>query len=65
VHLYDQQYIFEVRNKRLVRPEITDFAFEHLEDHSYLTLITCQSYDAATDSYRMRRIIRAVLVDVK
>jgi len=31
VHLYDQQYIFEVRNKRLVRPETTDFAFEHLE----------------------------------
>ncbi|MCJ7434860.1 MAG: sortase [Anaerolineales bacterium] len=65
VHLFDEQYIFEIRNKRLVRPETTDFAFEHLEDHSYLTLITCQSYDPATDSYRLRRVIRAVLVKVE
>ena len=65
VHLYDQQYIFEIRNKRLVRPETTAFAFEHLEDSSYLTLITCQSYDPATDSYRLRRLVRAVLVSVK
>jgi LPXTG-site transpeptidase (sortase) family protein len=65
VHLYDQQYIYEVRNKRLVRPETTAFAFEHLESHSYLTLITCQSYDAATDSYSFRRIVRAMLVSVK
>jgi LPXTG-site transpeptidase (sortase) family protein len=65
VHLYGQQYIFEIRNKRLVRPEATGFAFEHLEKHSYLTLITCQSYDPATDSYRLRRVIRAVLVEVK
>jgi LPXTG-site transpeptidase (sortase) family protein len=65
VHLFDGQYIFEVRNKRLVRPDATDFAFEHLEKNSYLTLITCQSYDAATDSYRLRRVVRAVLVGVK
>ena len=65
VHLYDGQYIFEIRNKRLVRPETTDFAFEHLEDHSYLTLITCQGYDSSTGSYRLRSVIRAVLVAVK
>lgn len=64
-HLLDQQYVFEIRNKRLVRPETTAFAFEHLEDHSYLTLITCQGYDPATDSYRQRRLIRAVLMDIK
>jgi LPXTG-site transpeptidase (sortase) family protein len=65
VHLYDQKYIFEVRNKRLVRPDTTAFAFEHLEDHPYLTLITCQDYDQQTDSYRFRRVIRAILVDIK
>ena len=65
VHLFDGQYVFEVRNKRLVRPETVDFAFEHLKGHSYITLITCQDYDAATDSYLMRRLIRAVLVAVK
>jgi LPXTG-site transpeptidase (sortase) family protein len=65
VHLYDQQYVFEVSNKHLVRPDTTAFAFQHLEDYSYLTLITCQGYDAATDSYRYRRLIRSVLVEVK
>jgi hypothetical protein len=49
----------------LIRPETTAFAFEHLEEHSYLTLLTCQSYDPATDSYRLRRVIRAVLVGAK
>ena len=65
VHLYDQQYIFEIRDKRLVLPETTTFAYEHLERNSYLTLITCQSYDPSTDIYRLRRVIRAVLVSVK
>jgi len=65
VHMLDQQYVFEIRNKRLVRPDSTAFAFEHLEDHSYLTLITCQDYDPDTDSYRLRRVVRAVLVAVK
>jgi LPXTG-site transpeptidase (sortase) family protein len=65
VNLYDQKYIFEIRNNRLVRPETTAFVLEHLEDNSYLTLITCQGYDPATDSYSFRRIIRAVLVSVK
>ncbi len=65
IHLRGQQYVYEIRNTRLVRPEATAFAFEHLEDHSYLTLITCQSYDPATNSYRLRRVVRAVLVEVK
>ncbi len=65
IHLDGQQYIFELRNTRLTRPETTAFAFEHLEEKSYLTLITCQDYDPATDSYRFRRVIRAVLMEVK
>lgn len=65
VHLYGQKYIFEVRNTRRVRPNATQFAFQHLEDHSYLTLITCQGYNPISDSYLFRRIIRAVLVDVQ
>jgi LPXTG-site transpeptidase (sortase) family protein len=65
VHLFDEQYIFEVRNTRLARPYSTSFAFEHLEDHSFITLITCQGYNPISDSYLFRRIVRAVLVDVK
>jgi LPXTG-site transpeptidase (sortase) family protein len=65
IHLLDQQYIFEVQSTGLVRPETTAYAFEHLEDNSYLTLVTCQNYDLATDSYSKRRVVRAVLVSVK
>jgi LPXTG-site transpeptidase (sortase) family protein len=65
VHMLDQQYIFEIRNKRLARPDSTAFAFEHLEDASYLTLVTCSGYNKESDTYSFRRIIRAVLVSVK
>ncbi len=65
VHLYGEKYVFEVRKTRISRPSTTNFAFEHLEDYSYLTLITCQGYNPLTDSYLFRRIVRAVLVDVQ
>jgi len=65
VHLYGDQYTFEVRNTRLAQPYSGSFAFKHLEGNSYLTLITCQGYNAISDSYFFRRIVRAVLVSVK
>jgi LPXTG-site transpeptidase (sortase) family protein len=65
VHLLDQQYIFEVRSTRLVRPQTTNYAFEHLKDNSYLTLITCQNYNEKDNSYLFRRVVRAVLINVK
>src|SRR5258706_6694471 len=65
IHMYGEKYIFEVRNTRIVRPTATQFAFQHLEDHSYLTLITCQGYNPLSDSYLFRRVVRAVLVDIQ
>ncbi|MBN8654526.1 MAG: sortase, partial [Anaerolineae bacterium] len=65
IHLYGQKYIFEVRNSRMSKPFTTSFAFEHLEDQSYLTLITCQVYLPKSDTYLYRRVIRAVLVEVE
>jgi LPXTG-site transpeptidase (sortase) family protein len=65
VHMLDQQYVFEVRNKRLVRPDSTAFALEHLEDASYLTLVTCSGYNEERNTYSFRRLVRAVLVEVK
>ena len=43
----------------------TERAFEHLQDASYLTLITCEGYNKDSNTYSFRRIIRAVLVEVK
>jgi LPXTG-site transpeptidase (sortase) family protein len=65
VHLGGQSYIFEVRTSVPVRAGGSVYAFQHLEGASYLTLITCQNYDEQTNSYRFRRVVRAVLVDVK
>jgi sortase (surface protein transpeptidase) len=38
-------------------------AFKH-EDKSWITLITCKEYDAKTDTYKKRIVVKAVLVDV-
>jgi LPXTG-site transpeptidase (sortase) family protein len=65
IHMNGQKYIFEVRATRLVKANNATFAFEHLEGYPYLTLITCQNYDPQTNSYRSRRVVRAVLVEVK
>ena len=64
VHLYGEKYTYEVHASRMVFPDSTPYAFEHLQDHAYLTLITCQGYNFLTDSYMFRRVVRAVLVSV-
>jgi len=65
VHLAGEKYTYEVRDTRLVFPDTTSYAFEHLGGRSYLTLITCQGYNFLTDSYMFRRVVRAVLMKVE
>jgi LPXTG-site transpeptidase (sortase) family protein len=65
IHLGDVQYVYEIRESKLALPYATNFAFQSLQDHSYLTLITCQGYNPINESYRFRRVIRAVLIEVK
>jgi len=65
VHMFGEKYIFEVQKSILALPTNTKSALEHLEGHSYLTLITCQRYNSFSDSYLFRRVVRAVLVDVQ
>jgi LPXTG-site transpeptidase (sortase) family protein len=65
VHLDGQRYIYEVRTvKNWVTPNDTSSITKH-EEISWLTLITCRSYDEKTDSYRYRTVVRAVLVKVE
>jgi len=65
VHQFGSKYTYEVRDTRMVFPDTTGYAFEHLEGKSYLTLITCQGYNFLTDSYMFRRVVRAVLMKVE
>ena len=63
VRAFGDVYVFSVRNVSLVGPKQID-SLEH-KDQPWLTLITCQTYDESTQSYRQRVIVQAVLIDVR
>jgi LPXTG-site transpeptidase (sortase) family protein len=65
VHMGGGQYVYEVRNTRLARPYSTSYAFQSMQDASYLTLVTCSGFNPLNESYLFRRVVRAVLVEVK
>ena len=64
VKAWGQQYVYEVRSNTLVLPEDTSSVLKH-EEYPWLTLITCQGYDHATNSYRYRVVVRAVQVSIR
>jgi LPXTG-site transpeptidase (sortase) family protein len=64
VKAWGQKYIYEVRSVRQrVRPDDTS-VITH-EEKPWLTLITCQGYDEASNSYRWRVVVRAVLIKIE
>jgi LPXTG-site transpeptidase (sortase) family protein len=63
VHLDGQKYIYEVRDTKRVRPDAVNSVLKH-EEHPWLTLITCQSYNEKANEYTYRTVVRAVLVKV-
>ncbi len=63
VHLGGQKYVYEVRQTQAV-PPYSLYALRH-EKLSWLTLITCKSYDEKTGEYLYRVIVRAVLIKVE
>jgi LPXTG-site transpeptidase (sortase) family protein len=63
IHANGQKYIFEIRSNSIVLPNDSS-AFKH-EELSWLTLITCKEFDPATNSYKKRVLVRAVLVSVE
>jgi LPXTG-site transpeptidase (sortase) family protein len=64
IHLGGMKYIYAVRTNLLISPNDTRWLTRH-EKLDWITLITCQQYDAQTNSYRYRRVVRAVLVRVE
>jgi LPXTG-site transpeptidase (sortase) family protein len=57
------RYIYRVVSNTLVQPN--DSSVMKHEEKSYLTLITCDTYDETTGTYLRRVIVRAELVDVR
>jgi LPXTG-site transpeptidase (sortase) family protein len=65
IKLQGQSYIFEVREvRKKVDPSNLEAVMAHQET-PWLTLITCQGYDASSNTYRWRIMVRAVLIKVK
>ena len=59
IHFGGLSYVYEVREvKRYLNAD--DSSILQSEDYPWVTLITCQGYNEATDSYRWRVAVRAV-----
>jgi LPXTG-site transpeptidase (sortase) family protein len=63
IHAYGLVYIYEVRENFTVASKDIATVFKH-EEKSWLTLITCEDYQDDSKSYKYRRVVRAVLVNV-
>ncbi|HSL30528.1 MAG TPA: sortase [Anaerolineales bacterium] len=57
------RYTYKVVSNTLVQP--TDSSVMRHEEKSYLTLITCDTYDEKTGTYLKRVAVRAVLIDIR
>jgi LPXTG-site transpeptidase (sortase) family protein len=65
VHTFGQNYRYEVRDVQdWVQASDTRLVTRH-EDLPWLTLVTCRGYNAETDSYNWRTIVRAVLINIE
>jgi LPXTG-site transpeptidase (sortase) family protein len=63
VHAYGSVYTFEVRENRVVAPNNTS-VLKH-EEESWVTLLTCKTYNEKTGEYSSRVAVRAVLLKVE
>jgi LPXTG-site transpeptidase (sortase) family protein len=64
IHAWGVQYVYDVRQLTQVAPEAISSVIKH-EQLPWVTLVTCRGYDEATNSYKYRVVVRAVLVEVK
>jgi LPXTG-site transpeptidase (sortase) family protein len=63
LHAWGMRYLYEVRELNYLSAQ-DGAAFEH-QDHAWVTLVTCHSYDQVTGTYRWRVAVGAVLVAVE
>ena len=63
LHAYGQKFTYEVRENRQVKP--SDTTVLNREDKAWVTLLTCQGYNEASNTYATRVAVRAVLLKVE
>jgi LPXTG-site transpeptidase (sortase) family protein len=64
IHAWGQSYIYEVRTVSKIYPDDVASMMKH-EDFPWLTLVTCQDFDAIKNEYRYRIEVKAVQVAIK
>jgi LPXTG-site transpeptidase (sortase) family protein len=64
VHAWGAQYVYQVRSVMQVGPGNTNAMMKH-EELPWVTLLTCRGFDQASNSYKYRVLVRAVLIEVK
>jgi LPXTG-site transpeptidase (sortase) family protein len=65
IRAYGQTYVYEVReNTWLWGASRVDKVFKH-EEKDWVTLLTCEGYNPLSGNYLFRRMVRAVLIEVK
>jgi LPXTG-site transpeptidase (sortase) family protein len=63
IHYAGQRYVFAVRSRSAVTADDASI-FRH-EERPWLTLLTCGGYDDASDEYRYRVVVKAVLMSIE
>jgi len=64
IRAYGQTYIYEVRENAWLWGSSVSKVFKH-EEYDWVTLLTCEGYNPLTGNYIFRRMVRAVLVEVR
>jgi LPXTG-site transpeptidase (sortase) family protein len=63
IHSNGQVYVYQVKDNRLIQPSSIEALFKH-EDYSWITLVTCENFNADLGKFTSRRMVRAVLISV-
>ena len=63
VYVFGQTYVYEIRSSRLVSEN--NLGVMNDSDYSLVTLITCELFDEDSGQYSYRRVVQAVLVEVR
>lgn len=63
IHANGNQYVYVITQNHKVKPDQMDLLSHRNSD--WVTLITCQGFDEATDSYEWRIVVQAVLMEVR
>ena len=63
IHAFGKIYIYQVQENRKLSSTNLAAVFRH-EEYQWVTLVTCEDYDANTGLYKKRRMVRAVLISV-